>query len=341
MNAFANYLSIGAGVSSIILTGLVRLYATRRNMLDIPNARSSHTLPTPRGGGLGIVVTFAAALILLAWSRLLDVESAAVLLMGGGIVAVAGFLDDRHSLPASARICAHLAAGGIFLVFIGKAPESWLTEFGLGHQWLGALCLLLALTWSTNLFNFMDGIDGIAGSEAAFVTGAGAWINSQQGDPGVTAAMLCLSAASAGFLAWNWPPARIFMGDVGSGFLGLMIPMLDLTASARAPIPLQVWIILGGLFLADATVTLLRRAIRGDRWFEAHRLHAYQRLARRWKSHQRVTILFSAINLSWLLPWAWYAAETPVHANRSLVAALTPVLMFVLAVGAGKRERAD
>ena len=341
MNAFADYVSIGAGILSIILTGLVRRYATRRNMLDIPNARSSHKLPTPRGGGLGIVVTFSAALVLLAWSRLLDVESAVVLLTSGGIVAAAGFLDDRHSLPASVRICAHLAAGAIFLVFIGRAPESWLAEFGLGHQWLGALCLLLALIWSTNLFNFMDGIDGIAGSEAAFVTGAGAWINSQQGDPGVTTAMLCLCAASAGFLAWNWPPARIFMGDVGSGFLGLMVPMLDLTASARAPIPLQVWIILGGLFLADATVTLLRRAIRGDRWFEAHRLHAYQRLARRWKSHQRVTILFSAINLFWLLPWAWYAEQAPARATQNLVAALTPVLLFVWTAGAGKLERAN
>ncbi len=310
-------------------------------MLDFPNARSSHTLPTPRGGGLAIVATFAAALVLLAWNRLLDFESAVVLLMSGGIVAAAGFLDDRHSLPARVRICAHLAAGGIFLVFMEKITGSWLAGFGLGHQWLGALCVLLALIWSTNLFNFMDGIDGIAGSEAVFVTGAGAWINSQQGDPGVTTAMLCLCAASAGFLVWNWPPARIFMGDVGSGFLGLMVPMLDLTASARAPIPPQVWIILGGLFLADATVTLLRRAIRGDRWFEAHRLHAYQRLARRWKNHQRVTILYSAINLFWLLPWAWHAEQAPTRSTQILVVALTPVVLFVLTTGAGKPERAN
>jgi Fuc2NAc and GlcNAc transferase len=128
------------------------------------------------------------------------------------------------------------------------------------------------------------------------------------------------------------------MGDVGSGFLGLMVPMLELVASERAPIPLQVWIILGGLFLLDATVTLLRRTLRGDRWFEAHRLHAYQRLARRWKSHQLVTILFSAVNLFWLLPWAWYAEQVPSHATMSLVAALSPVLLLVLAAGAGQRE---
>ncbi len=340
MNAIAAYVCIGTGVLSIILTGLVRRYATRQNMLDVPNARSSHTLPTPRGGGLGLVLAFAAALVLLACARLLDVKSAVLLLVSGGIVAAAGFLDDRHSLPARARICAHLAAAGIFLVFIGNVPESWLKEFGLAHPWLGALCVLLALTWSTNLFNFMDGIDGIAGSEAVFATGAGAWINSQHGDPGITAAMLCLCAASAGFLAWNWPPARIFMGDVGSGFLGLMVPMLDLTASSRAPIPLQVWIILGGLFLSDATVTLLRRALRGDRWFEAHRLHAYQQLARRWKSHLRVTILFSAINLFWLLPWAYHAGQVPAQATLSLAAALVPVLLFVLAAGAGKPEQA-
>jgi Fuc2NAc and GlcNAc transferase len=341
MTANAAFVSVGTGVSSIVLTGLVRRYATRRNMLDVPNARSSHALPTPRGGGLGIAVTFAAALVSLALGRLLDVKSVIVLLMSGGIVAAAGFLDDRHSLPARARFGAHVAAAGLFVMWIDHFSASWLAEIGLGYQWFGALCILLALTWSTNLFNFMDGIDGIAGSEAAFVTGAAAWINSHQGDPGITAALLCLCAASVGFLVWNWPPARIFMGDVGSGFLGLMVPMLELVASERAPIPLQVWIILGGLFLLDATVTLLRRVIRGDRWFEAHRLHAYQRLARRWKSHLLVTVLFCSINIFWLLPWAWYAEKAPAFATMSLVAALTPVLLFVLIAGAGKPEHAN
>ena len=255
-----------------------------------PNARSSHSSPTPRAGGLALVATYAVALPVLQLDRLIDLTSVIILLVCGGIVAVAGFVDDRHSLPASVRLCAHVLAAGIFLIWMYRQSAPWLPAVGFGNVWVGALCALFALTWSTNLFNFMDGIDGLAGSEAVFVTAAAAWINSRQGDPGITAAMLCLCAASAGFLIWNWPPARIFMGDVGSGFLGLMIPMLELEASVRGAIPLQVWVILGGLFLSDATVTLMRRIIGGQRWAEAHRSHAYQRLARRYQSHRLVTL---------------------------------------------------
>jgi Fuc2NAc and GlcNAc transferase len=335
MTVFALCLGLAAGISSWLLTGAVRGYATQRNMLDIPNARSSHALPTPRGGGLAIVATFSATVLVLALGRQLDVKTAALLLVSGGIVAATGYLDDRRSLPAQWRFGAHFLAAGIFVVLIGKVPQSFLVDFGLRQQWLGALVVVLALTWSTNLFNFMDGIDGIAASEAAFIAGAAAWINLQKGDPGLTLALVSLCAASAGFLAWNWPPARIFMGDVGSGFLGLVLPMLELAASERAAIPLQVWVILAGLFLVDATVTLLRRALRGDRLFEAHRLHGYQRLARRWKGHLPVTLLFAAINLFWLLPWAWYAAKTPIHATLFLGAAVLPLVVLALVAGSG------
>jgi Fuc2NAc and GlcNAc transferase len=341
LNSFALNAIAGSGVASVILTDLARRYATRRNILDIPNARSSHSLPTPRAGGLALVATYAVALPVLQLDRLIDLTSVIILLMCGGIVAVAGFVDDRHSLPASVRLCAHVLAAGIFLIWMYRQSAPWLPAVGFGNVWVGALCALFALTWSTNLFNFMDGIDGLAGSEAVFVTAAAAWINSRQGDPGITAAMLCLCAASAGFLIWNWPPARVFMGDVGSGFLGLMIPMLELEASVRGAIPLQVWVILGGLFLSDATVTLLRRMIGGQRWAEAHRSHAYQRLARRYKSHRLVTMGSIAINMLWLLPWAWYADASPQHATASLVVALVPIFFLVVTAGAGKPDSAD
>jgi Fuc2NAc and GlcNAc transferase len=332
-------IGIATGMVSIAMTGLVRRYAIRRNMLDIPNARSSHSLPTPRGGGLGIVAAYAAALLCLGVAGLLRVDAVLVLGACGGIVAISGFLDDRHSLPAKARFAAHLAAAGIYVAWSWHVSAPWLVQAGFGLAGLGALFAVLGLAWSTNLFNFMDGIDGIAASEAVFVSGAGAWISWQHGDPGVTAALGCLGAASGGFLLWNWPPARIFMGDVGSGFLGLMIPAVELLAAGRGPIPLQVWLILGGLFLADATATLVRRIVRGDRWFEAHRLHAYQHLARRWSSHRRVTVTYACINVCWLLPWAWYAATTPARAGVSLLAALTPVVVLMLAAGAGRLER--
>jgi Fuc2NAc and GlcNAc transferase len=341
VNSFAVIAIAGSLVAAVILTDFARRYATRRNILDIPNARSSHSLPTPRAGGLALVATYAIALPVLGLGRLMDSTSVMFLLVCGGIVAVAGFVDDRRSLPASVRLCAHVLAAGIFLIWMYRQSAPWLPALGFGNVWVGVPCALFALTWCTNLFNFMDGIDGLAGSEAIFVTGASAWINSRQGDTGITAAMLCLCAASAGFLIWNWPPAKIFMGDVGSGFLGLMIPMLDLEASVRAAIPLQVWIILGGLFLSDATVTLVRRIAGGERWAQAHRSHAYQRLARRYRSHRLVTVVFIAINLLWLLPWALYAAASPQRATLSLVAALAPVFFFIVIAGAGKPDGGD
>jgi Fuc2NAc and GlcNAc transferase len=342
MSSMAAWVSFSVGVWSIVLTGMIRHFAVRRNWLDIPNARSSHSLPTPRGGGLAIVLSFSAALALLGLYRLLDHSVVFAMLASGAIVAVVGYVDDRHSLPARVRFTAQIIAASLFVMLLGGIPESALGDFGLNYPRIAAVIVVLTLTWSTNLFNFMDGIDGIAGGEAAFVAGAGAWLNSiKHGNFGLTAAMLCLCAASIGFLFWNWSPARIFLGDVGSGFLGLMLPMLGLAASQRAAIPVQVWIILGGSFFADATLTLVRRAALGDRWFEAHRSHAYQQLARRWNSHSAVTVLVMAINLIWLLPWAWYAEKVPAQATMSAIEALSPLVLLAWIAGAGKRRPAD
>jgi Fuc2NAc and GlcNAc transferase len=171
------------------------------------------------------------------------------------------------------------------------------------------------------------------------VAGAGAWIIFvQDGSNGIATAMLCLCGVSLGFLVWNWPPARIFLGDVGSGFLGLMLAMLGLLASRSASTPVQVWVILGGLFAVDATVTLIRRMLRGDRWFEGHRLHAYQHLARRWNGHLPVTIIFISINILWLFPWALHAQKVPGHATTSMLIALIPLLILAVFAGAGKLE---
>jgi Fuc2NAc and GlcNAc transferase len=279
---------------------------------------------------------------LIGFYGLIDFKTVSILLGSGGIVAAIGFLDDRHSLPAIVRFGAHALAACLFVFALGAVPESALTDFGVHDPWIGACLVIVALIWSTNLFNFMDGIDGIAGSEAIFIGGAGAYfISMHPANPGLCLAMACLCAASGGFLAWNWPRARIFMGDVGSGFLGFTLPMLALVASWRMTIPLQVWVILFGLFAVDATVTLLRRMARGDRWFEAHRLHGYQHLARRWKDHLPVTVLFSAINLLWLLPWAWCAAKFPQHATLCLCLAWSPLIVLAFIVGSGRPEPAS
>jgi Fuc2NAc and GlcNAc transferase len=331
--------AIAAFLVACIGTGFVRRHAVRNAIMDVPNLRSSHAVPTPRGGGLAIAITFGIALAFLVFTELLQLKIATVLIIAGGSVALAGYLDDRKALPASIRICVHIIAATIAVMVVGGIPEQAIRTIGLHGIWAANLVAIFVLTWSTNLFNFMDGIDGIAGSEAVFVASAGAALNwLTGGDIGLTAAMLMLAAATLGFLKWNWPPALIFMGDVGSGFLGFTLAVLAIAASRGNALPIEVWVILSGVFLVDATVTLLRRIVRGDRWFEAHRLHAYQRLANRWRSHLPVTILVIAINSFWLFPWALVSAIYPAYAEMYVVVALAPLAVVALLVGAGRNR---
>jgi len=327
------------GFAAWVITGAVRRHALHNAVLDIPNARSSHAVPTPRGGGLAIVGAYLAALALLLSLRALDLRTATALAGGGVLIAVVGYLDDRRALPASARFAVHLLAALWVVALLGGLTDSSLRTFGLQGVFAGSVIAILALTWMTNLFNFMDGIDGIAAGEAAFIAAAAALIDWRHGgDPGLDLAMLALTAATVGFLIWNWPPAQIFMGDVGSGFLGFSLAALGIAVNARASMPIEVFVILGGVFLVDATVTLLRRVLRGDRWYEAHRSHAYQHLVRRFGAHRPVTAVVLLIDLVWLFPWAWMAAESSARAGWFTAAALAPLVVLALACGAGRRE---
>jgi Fuc2NAc and GlcNAc transferase len=342
MNYVAIWVIVGAFLVAAVATGLMRSYALQKELLDIPNSRSSHSSPTPRGGGVAIVAAFLVGVLAIAFARELSLAVATALVAGGGAIAAVGFLDDRRALRASVRFVVQLGAALVVVSLLGGISDRTLAQWGLhGHGvWLGATFAVLALVWVTNLFNFMDGIDGIAASESAFIAGAAAWIYWYHGgDAGLTISMLCLAAASLGFLKWNWPPARIFMGDVGSGFIGFSLAALGLATSRPGIVPIEVWVILAGVFLVDATVTLIRRVARGDRWFEAHRIHAYQHLARRWNSHIPVTMLVIFINIVWLLPWALIAAGFPTRAPLSVAAALIPLVALFLACGSGAKER--
>jgi Fuc2NAc and GlcNAc transferase len=332
---------MGVAVASLsaVLVGWVRAHALKRNIVDLPNQRSSHTVPTPRGGGIAIVITFLASLAGLAWLGEIDVMAAGTLCLTGCAIALVGYMDDRHQLSARLRFAVHASATLLVIAVFGGFPTADLARWGLGNTWVGAAFSGLALIWGTNLFNFMDGIDGIAATESVFILVAAAGLNFVSGgDHGITAAMMNLGAACVGFAIWNWPPARIFLGDVGSGFLGFMITALILLACQRGNLPVEVLPILGGVFVVDATATLVRRAVRGDRWFESHRMHAYQHLSRRLDGHRPVTLLVLAVNLLWLLPWAYFATLFPDRARICFAAALLPLVIFALLAGAGKRE---
>jgi Fuc2NAc and GlcNAc transferase len=330
---------LGTLAFSVVLAGFVRRHALERRILDLPNSRSSHAVPTPRGGGIAIVVPFVTALCALSAWELVDIKTTLTLIAASCAIAGVGYIDDRRQLDARLRLAVHLLTAVAFVAVLGGLPESELVRWGLGGFWVGSALAVLALVWGTNLFNFMDGIDGIAASESIFISSGLALLNwLDGGTSGVTDAMLSLSAGSLGCLVWNWPPARMFMGDVGSGFLGFILTALAMLSNRRGGIPIEVLPILGGVFLVDATITLVRRILRGDRWLEAHRMHAYQHLARRFGSHKPVTLIVIAINLVWLLPCAFAANRFPDNARMVMVVALLPLVIFTVIAGSGKRE---
>lgn len=325
--------------ASAVLTVFVRRLAISSGLLDMPNARSSHRTATPRGGGLAIVLSATVALAVLTLARRVDLGLCLTLIGGGAAVAAIGFADDRHTMPAVTRLLVHTVAAAWAVAWIGGVPAIVLHNQTIELGWLGAAVGIAGVVWVLNLFNFMDGIDGIAASEAVFVTWA-ALIPMFLCDisRAISTASLVVGAACLGFLPWNWAPAKIFMGDVGSGYLGYVVAVLALAATHENPSAAWVWLILGGVFFVDATVTLVRRLLRRERVYEAHRSHGYQWLARRWRSHLRVTLAVLAVNVCWLFPCATFAALHPAQAMAATGVALAPLVVLAVAVGSGRSE---
>lgn len=332
------WLLLAVGAVASILTFIVWRYARVRQVLDIPNERSAHTTPTPRGGGVAIVLAFLGAASLLAVQHIVDVAVVQALVGAGGLVAAIGFLDDHKPMPASWRLVAHFAAAAWVLMSLNNLPQLDLAETSVRLRWPGYLLTSLFLVWLLNLYNFMDGIDGMAAGEAVTVGFAAALLYSF--DPATQTAWVLpasLAAAALGFLLWNWPPARIFMGDAGSGFLGIAFGVLSLhSASIDSKWP-WVWIILLGVFIVDASVTLLQRLRTGQRVHEAHRTHAYQNAAHFLGRHRPVTLAICAINLLWLLPIAALVAADILSGPIGVMFGYLPLVLLAIRWNAGSR----
>ena len=326
---------LAVGAVSALLTSGVRRYAVNRDLLDRPNERSSHEIPTPRGGGLAIVLACLSALGVGLAAGILGRELFLTLAPGGLMLAVVGFWDDHRSLSARARIMVQMAAVILALLIMGGLPDFRCGQFFWAWGWLGQVLGFLAMVWFINLFNFMDGIDGLAGIETVTVATAAGVIFLTDGQADLAWCAFILGAAAAGFLVFNWPPARIFMGDVGSGFLGFMLSALAATAMQRNPQWLWCLVIMLGVFEVDATITMVRRGLRGEKVYQAHRSHAYQHAARRW-GHRKVTLGVLAINLFWLLPWALVSLVWPVLTPWALLLGMGPLVALALALEAGR-----
>ena len=327
-------------ILALVFTGLLRRYALSRSLMDIPNARSSHSVPTPRGGGVAIVLGFLLALLMLHRWDMLESSLLIGLLGAGAGIALLGFLDDHGHIAARWRLLGHFAAALWVLYWLGGLPPLLLLGFSVELGWLGQCLAVLYLVWLLNLYNFMDGIDGIASVEAICVClgAALALFVSDAWHPEAGLPLFCLAGAVAGFLFWNFPPARIFMGDAGSGFLGLMLGALSLQAASIAPQLLWSWLILLGVFVVDATFTLSRRLLRGDRIYEAHRSHAYQYASRRYGSHLPVTAAVAVINLLWLLPIALWVAAGGIDGVVGVLIAYGALLGLAVYFKAGRLE---
>lgn len=332
-------LILAAVFLSLLLTGLLRRYALARSLLDHPNARSSHTVPTPRGGGVAIVLTFLVGLPLLVWADAMAWREMVGLGGAGALVALVGFLDDHGHIAARWRLLVHFAAASWALAWMGGLPPLKVFGVMVDAGWLAQVLAVLYLVWLLNLYNFMDGIDGLAGVEAISVCG-GAALVCVLGTPVVLAwcAPMLLLAAVAGFLCWNFPPARIFMGDAGSGFLGLMLGLLSIQAAWVSPAFFWAWLILLGVFTVDATLTLMRRLVRRQKPYEAHRSHAYQYASRKYGAHRLITLAVGVINLLWLLPLALLAGLGYVDGVIGMLVAYTPLVWLAFRFKAGAVE---
>lgn len=273
---------------SLTLTYLIKNYAIKKSLVDIPNDRSSHTTPIPHGGGIAIAVTWFIGISYLFYID--DINSSLYFaLMVGIIISVVSYFDDLFELSAKIRLLTQALVALFGLYFIGGLEKIDLVVFSIDNQIITNIFAFFMIVWFINLYNFLDGIDGYAGSEAVFLGLAGFLLFGGSH-------FLVLVFAVLGFLVWNWHRAKIFMGDVGSTLLGYNIAIFTIYYANEEASNLWIWIILFGLFWFDATLTLYRRYKNGEKLSQAHKKHAYQRLTQSGWTHDKVVIFSILVN---------------------------------------------
>ena len=325
-------------VLAFAMTYFMRAYALKKNIIDNPNERSSHSIPTPRGGGVAVVCSYLLALAVLIYSQQLTLHIGLTLIAAGFVIALLGFLDDHGHINSMLRLAVHFLVAIGVVISLGGFSE--VTAFnGLQLGFIANIIAVLFLVWLLNLYNFMDGINGIASIEAITVTVSMAVLYLLL-NVGLNHQILFLLAACVlGFLLWNFPKAKIFMGDACSGFLGLILGILALIALKENLAFFCAWIIGLGVFVVDATYTLIKRVLSGYKMYDAHRSHSYQILSRRWGSHTPVTLAIAAINLLWLFPIAYITTTQQwAYPEFAVLIAYLPLIFLAIKLKAGNPD---
>ena len=313
--------------------------------MDLPNNRSSHLSPVPRGGGIAILITFFSIIALTELSDALDPGFMQALIFGGIAVALIGFIDDIYSLNPVVRFLATLLITVLCVAQIGMPSVSFM-GFTMQPSLILFVFEVVAILWILNLFNFMDGIDAIASLEAISVILIAValllLVPSYEVSRNQAEVLLVIAFATAGFLVWNWPPAKVFMGDVSSSFLGFALALFAVQTSIEQTMNVWVWLILLGVFFMDATITIILRVFNKQKFYKAHRQHVYQRLALHFQkakdtepeqmrayAHKTVSLIVVAINFLWLAPWAYMAKQYPEQAILYVLISLVPLSVLL------------
>lgn len=328
-------LSIVFFILTLLFTGYMRHYALKKNIIDNPNERSSHRVPTPRGGGVAVVGSYLLALVTLMYSQQLALHTGFTLMAAGFVIALLGFLDDHGHINSMLRLAIHfLVAMGVVLSLGGFAEVTAFNGVQLGF--IANIIAVLFLVWLLNLYNFMDGINGIASVEAITATVSMAILYLLLSISLNSEILWLLAACVCGFLLWNFPKAKIFMGDACSGFLGLTLGILALVALKENLALFCAWIICLGVFVVDATYTLIKRVLNGHKMYDAHRSHSYQILSRKCGSHTPVTLVVAAVNLFWLFPLAYITVTQNItYPEIAVLIAYIPLLLVAIKLNAG------
>jgi UDP-N-acetylmuramyl pentapeptide phosphotransferase/UDP-N-acetylglucosamine-1-phosphate transferase len=314
------FLAVGIVLISFLLTYLIRRIAIRHEVIDVPNERSSHDIPTPRGGGLAIVSVWY--IFLIFWRILNKIDDVLFLaLLPGLLIVLVGFADDLKSLSPKLRFIAQLVASILGIYFLGGLKQIDLGFISVHLHWSANLIVVFAMLWMINLFNFLDGSDGYLASEGTFVF-ASLFIFTGNFPA------LAFTACILGFLFWNWPRAKIFCGDVGSTLIGYTVMIYAIYFQNSNQLSILIPFILTGLFSIDATVTLIRRFLRKERLSEAHKKHAYQRLIQSGLSHKEVVGLGFGVNLV-LLALAGLAQKFSSYVTVFFVLQIIVVFIFM------------